>query len=84
MPYIENMVGKSATTYLVPDFKDNADVVIKKNYKEIFETELFQVWTDENDWPPKITLKLFHEWFSVEISGWVYDLDTKDLGRSKF
>ena len=53
----------------------DADVVIKKYYKEIFETELFQMWTDENDWPPKITLKLFHEWFSVEISGWVYDLD---------
>ena len=34
--------------------------------------------------PAKITFKLFEEWFSAEISGWVYDLDKKNLGRSKF
>ena len=68
-PNIENMIGESTTTYLMPDFRDNADGVIKKYYKEIFETELFQMWTDENDWPSEINLKLFHDWFSVEISG---------------
>lgn len=84
MPYKENITGESTTTYLIPDFKGNANVVIKKYYKEIFETELFQIWNDEKDWPSQITIKLFHEWFSVEISGWVYDLDKKELGRSKF
>jgi hypothetical protein len=84
MPYVENIIGESVTTYLIPDFKDNAGAVMKKYYKEIFETELFQISTDENDWPPKISLKLFYEWFSVEISGWIYDLDKKDLRRSKF
>jgi hypothetical protein len=82
-PYNEKMIGESST-YLIPELSDNAYDVIKKCYREIFETELFQIWTDENDWPPRISLKLFHEWFSVEISGWVYDLDKKDLGRSKF
>jgi len=84
VPYTENMSSESSTTYLIPDFKSNAAAVIKKYYKEIFETELFQMWTDENDWPPKITLKLFHEWFNVDISAWVYDLDKIFLKRSKF
>jgi hypothetical protein len=83
MPVNEKMVGESST-YLIPELSDSAMDIIKKYYKEIFETELFQMWTDENDWPPKITLGLFQEWFSVEICGWVYDLDKKALGRSKF
>jgi hypothetical protein len=83
MPLNEKLIGESST-YLVPELSENPTDAIKKYYLEIFETELFQMWTDENDWPQKITSKLFEEWFSVEISGWVYDLDKKTLGRSKF
>ena len=83
MPLNEKMIDESSA-YLIPELAENADDVLKKYYKEIFETELFQMWEDEDDWPAKITFKLFEEWFSAEIIGWVYDLDKKDLGRSKF
>ena len=45
-----------------------------KNYKQLFEEELEGQWTDENDWPEKISFKLFNEWFSYEISDLVVDL----------
>ena len=83
MPGNGNIIDESSN-YLIPELADNTSDITKKYYLEIFETELFQMWTDENAWPPKITLKLFHEWFSVIISGWVYDLERKELGRSKF
>jgi len=73
MPLTDNMIGESST-YLVSEIFDDADKLIRKHYKEIFENELFQMWTDENDWPQKITYKLFNEWLSVEIAGFVYDL----------
>ncbi len=73
MPLPDNMIGESST-YLVSELFDDADKLLRKHYNEIFENELFQMWTDENDWPQKITYKLFNEWFSVEIAGFVYDL----------
>lgn len=69
----ENMLGES-TTYLVKADFDDAEKCIKKYYKEIFELELDGQWTDENDWPQKMTFKLFNEWFSYEISDLVIDL----------
>jgi len=68
-----NILGESST-YLVTESTGDADKLLRKYYKEIFENELFQMWTDENDWPQKISYELFNEWFSVEIAGFVYDL----------
>ena len=78
LPMHENMIGESKT-YLVNEIFNNADQVIKKYYKEIFETELEGVCIDNNEWPQKITIKLFNEWFSYEISDWVMDLSNKSF-----
>jgi len=78
LPLYENMIGESKT-YLIDELVDNADDVIKKHYKQIFETELEGTCTDENEWPDKRTLKLFNEWFSYEISDWVMDLSNKNI-----
>jgi hypothetical protein len=79
----ENMLGESST-YLINENFDNAGDVIKKNYKAIFENELLSMWIDEKDWHSPITLKLFDEWFSYEVSDLVHDLSKRNLGRSKF
>lgn len=78
MPLQENTIGESKT-YLINELGDNAEGAIKKHYKQIFETELEGMCTDENEWPPKRTLKLFEEWFSYQISDWVIDLSKKDM-----
>ena len=74
----ENMLGESKT-YLIDNLNDNAEEVIKKYYKIIFETELEGVSIDKNEWPKKLSVKLFNEWFNYEISDWVMDLSKKRI-----
>lgn len=74
----ENMLGESKT-YLTNEIIDDAEKLIKKYYKQIFEMELEGMWTDENDWPQKRTFKLFNEWFNYEVSDFVIDLSNKSL-----
>lgn len=78
LPIHENMLGESKT-YLIDELFANAGEIIKKYYKEIFETELEGICIDENTWPEKRNLKLFNEWFSYEISDWVMDLSNKNM-----
>lgn len=74
----ENTIGES-DTYLIDELINKAGDVIKKYYKQIFETELEGICIDENEWPDKRTFKLFNEWFNYQISDWVIDLSKKDL-----
>jgi adenylate cyclase class IV len=78
LPIHENMLGESKT-YLINEIFNNAGDVIKKRYKEIFETELEGICIDENEWPAKRNLKSFNEWFSYEISDWVMDLSKRNM-----
>lgn len=80
-PLKVNMHGETST-YLVNDNFDNAGNVIKKHYKAIFENELLAMWIDQDDWPNPLTFKPFNEWFSYEVSGFVYDTLKKDISKS--
>lgn len=75
---IEDMIGES-TTFLIDELFNDAEKVVQKNFKKIFEFELEGTCTDEEKWPKKRTFKLFNEWFTVEVSGWVVDLSKKDM-----
>jgi hypothetical protein len=78
LPMEESILGESKT-YLIDDIFDNAEEVIKKYYKIIFKTELEGICIDENEWPKKLSLKLFNMWFGYEISDWVMDLSKRGL-----
>lgn len=69
----EDMLGESKTYLVKSDFND-AQKLIKKHYKQLFEFELESIWTDENDWPQNLSWNLFNEWFNFEISDFVMDL----------
>lgn len=73
-----SMLGESKTYLTKVDF-ENADQLIKKYFKEIFELELDGTWTDENDWPQNRNFSTFCDWFNFEISDWVTDLEKKKL-----
>lgn len=72
------------TVYLVKEKNSNEAIEkwLKKNYDKIFQNELNNWHTDENDWPHKRTYKLFKDWFDVEIHTMILDLEeiaiTKD------
>ncbi len=70
--------------YLIHEM-DNNDLIlrwIKKNYEDIFSNELNDWCTDEKSWPKNRTFKMFSDWFDIEISSMILDLEddpvTKD------
>lgn len=70
-------VNCERTVYLISDLdgdtQQSVDRWIKHNYQELFEAELEGWYTDPCLWPEKRTLKLFHQWFSVECHTVVID-----------
>lgn len=79
-PVLDNDEG---TVYLVKEMqtKEKIENWLKRNFGEIFENELNDYHTDENDWPQKRTYKVFKEWFSVEISSMIVDLTDKPIEK---
>lgn len=69
---------KEDDVFATPDKK------LKKYWKYIFENELFGICTDDGEWPPKLTWKLFTEWFDFRFSSMVFDLDKGIIEKSEF
>ncbi|MBF0275122.1 MAG: hypothetical protein HQK84_07810 [Nitrospinae bacterium] len=67
--------------YLVSQIEDSKDLekALKKHYKEIFENELFDWYTDESKWPKKSCIMVFKEFFEVEFNEMVINLSRDDL-----
>lgn len=64
------------TVYLVPSVEcfENTDELLDEFYEEIFNEELMGWHRVEADWPANRDLKMFKEWFSIEIHSLVHDL----------
>jgi len=69
------------TVYLIPEFDDDreAAAVLEEVYAEIFERELHGWHTDESAWPQNRTLKMFREWFAIELHSVVEDVVEDEL-----
>jgi hypothetical protein len=80
--------NKERIIYLIPDedadSPDALDAWINSNYKALFENELVGWFTDENLWPEKRDLDLFHEWFDVEYHSIVVDTAGLPIEDDKF
>lgn len=69
------------TVILLPEFELEEDIQewVEENASWLFELQL-ESWTgDENLWPQNRDLKLFHEWFRVEIHSVVVDAGDDDI-----
>ncbi|MFB9057713.1 hypothetical protein ACFFU9_13275 [Mariniflexile ostreae] len=64
----------STNVYLVGDEEDDLEKWLKKKFDKLFIKELNQWHTNKKDWPQKRTFKMFKEWFEVNLSDMVYDL----------
>lgn len=64
------------TIYLLPEWDDQkeAERLLKRVWAEVFARELQNWYTDESTWPKKRTLKMFKEWFKIEMHSMVEDL----------
>jgi hypothetical protein len=77
---------KEGNAYLIPqfDYSDQAVKYVEKNYATIFENELRDWITDPEMWPKKRTLKMFKEWFDIEINEPVHDLGRGKIVAEKY
>jgi hypothetical protein len=69
------------TAVLLPEFEDEAEVVewIEDNYEWLFEFQLASWTGDELAWPANRTLKMFREWFRLDIHSVVVDVGEDDI-----
>jgi len=69
------------TTVLLPEFELEEDVRewVEDNAVWLFEFQL-SAWTDDESlWPPVRDLKLFRDWFRVDIHNVVVDAGDDDI-----
>ncbi|MDC7243575.1 MAG: hypothetical protein PQJ44_06530 [Sphaerochaetaceae bacterium] len=68
-------INKERTVYLIDEESaENLESMLQNNFKIFFENECFNWYIDESLWPQTFTLKMFHEWFDVELNSVVEDL----------
>jgi hypothetical protein len=74
---------RDATAILIPEFDDEESALhfVYSNYDELFERELEDWIGDERLWPVQRSLKLFKEWFDVEIHSMVTDMVEDDFAN---
>jgi hypothetical protein len=70
------------TALLIPDFGlyEDSRAYIYSHYQTIFENEL-ESWGDEADFPKQRDLKMFEEWFDIEIYTTVLDTVDEEIGK---
>ena len=54
---------------------------LKLNFDKIFENELNDWHSEENDWPQKRTLKMFKDWFDYQLHSMVLDMEETDITK---
>lgn len=64
-----------ANIYLVNDGIDDLEKWLQKKFDKFFMMELYDWHTNKKEWPQKRNYKMFKEWFYVDISNMVYDLE---------
>ena len=58
----------------VTDSHEQAVKWVEKRWQMFFEHFLDGWVTDESLWPPKLSLKLFREWFDIQYHSMLWDL----------
>ena len=67
--------------YLVKEQDSNEDTLswLKKNFHGIFNNELNDWTINQSKWTDKRTYPVFKEWFDVEISSMILDMEDFDI-----
>jgi hypothetical protein len=67
-------------SYLIPEINEIEDGVayVDEVYEALFQLELASWSEDQSLWPQELSLKMFWEWFDIEISPTLIDLTEDD------
>lgn len=69
------------SAYLLPDTVEEEDLFewVEDNYATLFESQL-SAWTeDESAWPKTRDLKMFRQWFRIDIHSVVVDVGEDEI-----
>lgn len=72
-------------SYLIPEVEEIEDGInyIDEKYADLFTLELASWTEDEALWPKDLTLKMFWDWFDVEIHPTMIDLTEENTEPEK-
>jgi len=70
---------EEANIYLVDDEIDDLENWLKKKFDKFFMMELDEWHSNKKEWPQKRNYKMFQQWFQVDFSTMVYDLEKRPV-----
>jgi len=78
-----DVLNSDCAIFLIPEFdsKEEAIRFIEGFYREVFEMELDSWHRDRSVWPKRRSLKLFREWFGIEIHSMVMDALDEEIEK---
>ncbi|MGS2739023.1 hypothetical protein [Sinomicrobium sp. M5D2P17] len=65
---------EEAHIYLIDDTIEDLSQWLKKRFDTLFVMEL-NYWHPKRYWPKKRTYKIFRQWFRVDVSAMIYDME---------
>ncbi len=68
--------------YLIDGDITDLEKFLKKKFDKLFTMVLYDWHTNKKEWPQKRNYKMFKQWFRVEISETIYDLEKKPVLKS--
>jgi hypothetical protein len=74
---------KETNIYLVDDKIDDVEKWLKKKFDKFFMMELDEWFENKKDWPQKRNYKMFKQWFQVDVSTMIYDLEKNPVLKSE-
>ncbi|QTE21543.1 hypothetical protein [Polaribacter cellanae] len=69
--------------YLVNDAIEDLEKFLKKKFDKIFTMVLEDWHTNKKEWPQRRNYKMFNQWFRVEVSETIYDLEKEPVLKSE-
>ncbi|MBN2729194.1 MAG: hypothetical protein JXR53_08205 [Bacteroidales bacterium] len=79
--YPENKIFEveECNIYLVNEEIDDLEKWLSKKFDKFFMMELDAWHTNKKEWPQKRNYKMFKQWFQVDISTMIYDLEKRPV-----
>ncbi|MFC3561141.1 hypothetical protein [Pedobacter jamesrossensis] len=73
---------KETKTYLISEDIDDVEAWLRKKFDRLFVLELEDRHSNKKKWPQNRNYKMFKQWFQVELSTWVYDLEKEPVSKA--
>ncbi|MCC2645309.1 MAG: hypothetical protein K0R49_1161 [Burkholderiales bacterium] len=82
-PLTLDSIRIDCNSYLIPEMDEIEDGVnyIDDKFADLFALELASWTEDESLWPQAFTLKMFWEWFDVEVYPTAIDISEENIGE---